>query len=106
MRFNVWTTDVDGGRKISTTSERTSVACFVQPGVAKLIIEESDQSGTRRVTETTPAKIYFVDDPDVNAEDLIYWVETNGRFHWYKVLAKNPPCGTEVMWVCEAEENR
>lgn len=106
LRKNTWTTDEDGGRKVSSYAEYPNTSAFVQPGVSKLLIEESDQTGTRRVTEMTPTKVYFVNDPALNAEDLIYFVETVGRTHWYKVLALQPPCATSVLWIAECEERR
>ncbi len=106
LRFHNWTTDEDGGRRVTSYTESPSVSCFVQPGVSKLIIEESSAEGQRRVTETTPTKVYFVTDPSLNAEDLIYFVETSGRTHWYKVLATFPPSALGNLWIAECEERR
>lgn len=102
--YNSWGADMDGGRRVVGTRTASGLACFVQPGKARTIIETADETGLRRVTEFNPTQVYFVDDPGLSVDDLLTWVDAAGRTHTYRVVGYYPPCGTAVVWHAACEE--
>ncbi len=104
LTYNTWDTDQDGGRRVDTSSTRSNVPCFVQPGEGRTILETSDADGLRRVTEFTPGKVFFVDNVSLKINDFVTWIDTTGDTHNYIVLGYNPPCSTSILYVASVEE--
>lgn len=104
ITYNTWNTDQDGGRKVKASSTKNGVACFVQPGESRTVMETSDAAGLRRVTELTPGKVFFVDNVFLRIDDFITWIDSSGGTHNYIVLGYNGPCNTSVLWMAAVEE--
>lgn len=78
LTFNTWGTDVDGGRKItSTTTQAATCSAFPKP--AERVIGEDD-----RITSVAHWEFHFTVDPGLRVDDLVTVVDGT-RTHVVKV---------------------
>jgi hypothetical protein len=101
---NTQGTEEDGGRRVASATTATSLRCFVQPGLARTIIDTSDATGNSRVTEFNPTRIYFLDDVGISVQDLISWVDHAGVTHTYQVVGYIAPAAPFAQWRAECQE--
>lgn len=105
VTHNTQATDADGGRRVISSQVVTGLRCFVQPGIARTIIDTTDLTGNNRVTEFNPTRIYFTDDAGLKVDDQITWVDHTGRTHVYLVVGYIAPAAPMAPWRAECKEN-
>lgn len=82
-----WSTDVDAGPVIASTTTTAGLICSVDPGEPELV---QDESG--RWTQVVPYVFRFDDDPGCKAMDAIQWVD-GARVHNITVAGVRPVSG-------------
>lgn len=101
---NAFGADQDGGARVASSSSQQSLRCFVQPGIARVVVDTSDETGLNRTTEFKPTRIYFLDDADLKVDDLVTWADHVGRTHVYQVVGYTPPATPMAQWLAECQE--
>lgn len=104
ITHNHFGADQDGGMRVDSASNVANLPCFVQPGIARTIVDTSDETGDSRVTEFNPTKIYFLEDANLTTRDLISWVDHVGRTHNYQVVGYIAPATPFAQWRAECQE--
>jgi len=75
---NAWTNDVDGGRILAGQTIVYDIPCSVQPGEATTEETSDPEGGLRRVTHIVPFNVIFPENPQLNVDDLISWLDSDG----------------------------
>ena len=105
---NTWGTDADGGRQVASSATVEQVDCSVQQGEPREEITVEPETGLRRVTQIIPAEIIFPENPRLNADDLITWIDSDGgpdtETHIYQVKGTINAAGLRSVWRVRAEE--
>ena len=102
--LQTWQTDIDGGRQVSSSVTVQSVACLVLIGKTDTVVEDADETGTRRVTQIRPTTIHFPSPADLHSDDLINWTDSFSQPHTFRVTGFSPPADGGNYWVATCVE--
>jgi hypothetical protein len=95
---NVWGQDADGGRTVSSTTTSSQVDCSVQPGDPERLVTIDPETGLRRITQISPCKIIFPENPKLSVDDLVTYVDDDRQTHVYQVKGTLPAAFVGSVW--------
>lgn len=97
LTFNIWGTDVDGGRTITSTTTATAT-CSAFPKPAERVIGDDD-----RITSVAHWEFHFTTDPGLKVDDLVTVVD-GARTHIVKVEGTEDASQQGVSYVVTGME--
>jgi len=105
---NTWGSEGDGGRIPTSQVIVTDVIAFVQQGEPQELIEDSEETGDRRITQIVPTKILFPENPRLNIHDLVTWVDCDTDWdpvtHLIRIFGCRNVIGLASVWQAIGEE--